>query len=154
MQKPFISLFLLIGFAQAQSSHPNSVVFAGGEAYQVNSIFERNTAPTIGLTYGYRLMKHVELDTGVFTGFHPAAELCSRNGCQAANDHYYWVPFGVKFVAPIKHDRLELSAGGGGMYQKYSVGTNFFGNGPASYDAWGGYATAGFAIAVDPRRRL
>ena len=31
------------------------------------------------------------------------------------------MPFGVRFVAPIAWKRVELSAGGGGLYEKYSV---------------------------------
>ena len=70
------------------------------------------------------------------------------------SDRFIWVPFGLRAVLPLAHGRIELSAGGGGLYEKYSVSNPESGFGLVPRQGWGGYASARAAVAVDHRRRF
>ena len=65
------------------------------------------------------------------------------------NDRFYWIPFGVRFIAPLHLSRVEFSGGGGGLYEKYTVGSPSPGGGFVPYHGWGGYFVGSAAVALD-----
>ncbi|MCX6630770.1 MAG: hypothetical protein NTW28_24405 [Candidatus Solibacter sp.] len=136
---------------QAQSWQKSRITVSGGWMRQLFGYdYERQTAPVVGISYGYSPLKFMESEAGVHVALQPGQELCYRFGCYVPDDRYFWVPFGVRFIAPLLAKRLELSLGGGGLYQKYSVSNpdNWF------RDGWGGYLSGGTAVALDRRRRF
>jgi hypothetical protein len=145
------------GFVQAQSQQKNRLTVSGGWVRQWNgySYEPLTTAPVVGLSYGYRPLKFMEFEAGVHVALHPGGESCNAHGCYDPNDRYIWVPFGVRFIAPLVARRLELSAGGGGLYERYSVSNpdSPFGQ-FGGYGGWGGYFSAGAAVALDRRHRF
>lgn len=115
--------------------------------------YDYETAPLVGLSYGYRPLKYMEFEAGADIALQPRRETCTQYGCYDPNDRYIRVPFGVRFIAPLLAGRVELSGGGGGLYQKYSV-TSPSKFGVHSQDNWGGYFSAGAAVALDRRHRF
>jgi len=152
-----VRLFLLFAIwavwpVEAQGSFRNQLTFGGGWTHELNG-YEPETAAVLEGSYGYRLRRHLQVEAGLVVGLQPAAELCSAHGCSQPHDRYYWVPFGLRVVAPLWRGRLEVSAGGGGVYEKYVVAnTNqipccFYG-----VDGWGGYFVGGAAVPLDRGR--
>jgi hypothetical protein len=70
------------------------------------------------------------------------------------DDHFFWVPFGVCFVAPLYLGRVEFSGGGGGLYENYTVGSPGPGGGPLPRQGWGGYFVGSVAVPLDHSRRF
>jgi hypothetical protein len=141
-------LLLLAGLLPAQSR----ISVSGGWGEQL-SVYptERQTAPVVGVSYGFRPLKWFEVEAGLFAGLQPGQPICNAHGCFNPDDRYFWVPFGVRFVAPLAWKRVELSGGGGGLYERYSIGG---GNNPFSLQSrggWGGYFVGGAAVSVTRR---
>ena len=111
-------------------------------------------APVVGISYGYRPLKFVEFEAGVTVALQPGQQSCSAHGCYQPDDRYFWFPVGAHFIAPLVARRLELSAGGGGLYQKYSIGTPSSPFEIAQRGGWGGYLSGGAAVALDRRHRF
>jgi len=63
------------------------------------------------------------------------------------------VPFGLRFIHPLRHDRVELSVGAGGLYEHFSGFDSPSGLVP-SYGAFGGFVKASVEVALDNRRRF
>jgi hypothetical protein len=95
----------------------------------------------------------IELEAGVFATMNPLGEGCVAAGCITPTSHYFWVPFGVRFLMPLKHDRFELSAGGGGLFDHFSTSAQV-GLGGYSYNGFGGYVKASAALALDRHRHF
>lgn len=148
----FMSFVLMVFCATAQPDPRNRLTFSGGWSRQIADPFERLTATGLGLTYGYRVHKHVEAEGGVLTALDPTSEICSHSGCVDVGDHYFWFPFGVRFIAPL--GRAEFSAGGGGLFEKYTVASPFPGGGPLPRHGWGGYFAGSAAVALDRSRHF
>lgn len=152
----FFLIFFVSTFAlEAQSSPRNEVTFSGGDSFQVFTPFvESNTAVSLGGTYGYRFTPHITAEVGVFSVIDPYPAECDYSGCYGQNNHFTQVPFGVKFTLPVRSDRFELSAGGGGLYEHFSVTNPDTDFSERSYGAWGGYFKPGAGVAIDRRRHL
>lgn len=148
----FIAFSLAVSFAAAQSIPNNRLTFSGGWDKDIGAYAENTTATGLGLSYGYRIRRYIELEAGITTALDPTGDLCSHNGCVDVGDHYFWVPFGVRFVLPIHEGRVEFGAGGGGLFEKYTVASQFYGGGPTPYSAWGGYFAGSAAVALDRSR--
>jgi hypothetical protein len=146
-------LMAMVACATAQSVPRNRLTFSGGWSRNLNS-FQQETATGLGLSYGYRVHKYVEAEAGVFTALDPTGEICSHSGCTDVNDHFFWVPFGVRFIAPLYRGRLEFSAGGGGLFEKYTVGGPDIGGAFLPRHGWGGYFVGSAAMALDHSRHL
>lgn len=149
------AFFLFLGLAAcaaAQSEMRNTVTFSGGFAHNVGNSCCGDSAPSLALTYDYRLFPHVDLEAGVDTALSLGTEARGANYDYKADDRFLWVPFGLKGVFPLRSGRVEVSVGAGGLYEKYMAGDNsgFF----TSRDAWGGYASGGAAVALDQRRHF
>ncbi len=151
-----ITLFLiLVSCSTAQSASGNRLTFSGGWSREIGgNSFERQAATGLGISYGHRIHKYVEAETGVFTALNPTGDVCSAHGCVDVNDRYFWVPFGVRFIAPLYHDRVEFSGGGGGLYEKYTVGSPGPGGAPQPRQGWGGYFVGAAAVALDHSRHF
>jgi hypothetical protein len=152
----FACVFVLFAcLAQAQSFHRNNLTFSGGQARQIGgSAFETSTAVTLGGTYGFRVLRNVELESGVFRALDPLPPACNRLGCFNADNRFTWVLFGGRSVLPLKNGRVELSLGGGALYEWFSVSNPNTAFGGTSYSGWGGYFAASGAVALDRGRHF
>jgi hypothetical protein len=137
---------LLVLPVKAQSFQRNEITFSGGITWGIASFDPYDTAVSLGATYGYRMRPWFVPEAGVFAAINPVPGYCNANGCYTFNSRFIWVPFGVRFSLPLRQDRFELSAGGGGVYQN---GGNTIG-----YDAFGGYVKASAAMALDHGRHF
>jgi len=149
------SFFLfLAGYLCAQPAPANRLTFSGGWSRQIGGYaIEHPTATGLGISYGFRAQKHIELEVGLFTALHPSPDLCYAYGCTEVDDRFFWVPFGVRLIEPLLNGRLELSAGGGGLHENYSLSNSAsLPTGARSYSGWGGYFAGGAALALDRSR--
>jgi len=147
--------FLVLAFAvQAQSFSKNLITFSGGWADQIGPSYGGERATSIGLTYGYRALRHIAFEAGIQTALQPGPEVRGANYDFQPDDRYIWVPFGVRFILPLDDDRFELSAGGGGLYQRYSISNSGSGFGFNAYNAWGGYGVGAVSVALDRGRHF
>ena len=147
-------LFGLAMCAYAQTEMRNTVTISGGLAQNAGNSCCGESAPALGLTYARRLFPHLELEAGVQTALSLGSEARGAHYDFIADDRFIWVPFGLKGVLPLHHDRVEVWASGGGTYEKYRVGNPADSVGFVSRDGWGGYASAGASIALDGRRHF
>ena len=136
--------------------------FGGGAAVpggNLNGIY--NPAAIIRVGYGYRILRNVQLDTGVDIGFRAAGVkdfFESQFGPLRIRDYQYMVPFGARLVLPFGEDgRFEFHAGGGGAYLRYSERTSQpFSNAGIKLDCpvctarsgWGSYGLLGGNVAL------
>jgi hypothetical protein len=143
-----------ITLMDAQSFLRNEITFSGGESWEVFKTFSfSDTAVSLGGTYGYRVLKNVEVNAGVFVALNPTPQSCESFGCFGGDNRFVWVPFGARFILPLKRDRYELSAGGGGLWEHYAVNPNTaLSGGP--YSGWGGYFTTSVGVALDAGRHF
>jgi hypothetical protein len=151
-----IAFFLVSFYTAAQSAPGNRLTLSAGWTRQVGgySFEQKQTAPGLGLSYGYRFHRYVEAEAGLFTALDPTGDICSRFGCMDVNDRFFWLPFGIRFIAPPYLGRIEFSGGGGGLYEKYTVGTPSLGGGPLGRHGWGGYFVGSAAVALDHSRHF
>jgi hypothetical protein len=152
--RPIIPFLLLAIYATAQSAPPNRLTFSGAWSRQISGYVyqQQKSALGVGLSYGYRVHRYVELEAGFLTALNPTGEVCYSHGCEDVGDRFHWVPFGVRFIAPLYLGRVEFSGGGGGLYEKYTVGNTPPGGGYYSRSGWGGYFVGSTAIALDRSR--
>ena len=150
-----LTLLFLSGFVQAQTVDRNRISLSAGWTQQ---IFVKTsygqTAPTAGVSYGYRPWKFMEFESGIAVGFQPGEKLCNRFGCYDPNDRYVWIPVGVRLIAPLIAKRVELWLGGGGLIQTYRVSNPSYEYSNSTESGFGGYFSAGAAVALDGRRRF
>jgi len=141
------SFFLTL--AQAQDVQRNRLTFDGGEAFSIRgACCGTNTEPSLGGTYGFRLTKYVELESGVLTAIHPSSIDDTR--FPAPNDHFTWVHFGPRFILPV-HTRFEVSLGIGGVFEDYRIRENTA-IGRFNRSGFGGSLSAGAHVAIDSKR--
>lgn len=155
MRALFAFLFAISGI-RAESVPSNRLTFSGGWSRQVGgySFVNKQTATGLGLSWGYRVHEYIEPEAGLFTALDPTGELCGHFGCVDVGDHFFWIPFGVRFIAPPYLGRIEFSGGGGGLYEQYTVNTAFPGGGPFPRHGWGGYFVASAAVVLDQSRHF
>jgi hypothetical protein len=146
-----ILLFLLAGSLEAQDLQRTRLSFEGGSSIDLRSpCCARDTAVTLGATYGFRLTRLVELEAGTLVAIHPASDFDTRFG--APHDRFTWVHFGPRFILPV-HDRWELSLGVGAVHENYSVNQNVA-IGRIARSGWGGNVSLGAAAALDRSRHF
>jgi hypothetical protein len=100
-------------------------------------MWDPETAPGLGLSYGYRINKFIEPEAGVFATLQPAPDIQGAHYYLNPNDRFVWITWGVRFIAPLYLDRIEFSAGGGGLHENYSVSNHNTYPSPQPYSAWG-----------------
>src|SRR5690349_15461662 len=135
--KALLLLFGLAVCADAQSEMRNTVTFSGGFAHNVGKYCCGESAANLALTYAYRLFPHVDLEAGVDTTLSLGTEVRGATYDFKPDDRFIWVPFGLKGVLPLRRDRVEVSVGGGGTYEKYLVGSQALSAGLVSRNGWG-----------------
>jgi len=141
--------------AAGQPVSRNRLTFSGGWSRDIGGVsFDRKSATSLGLSYGRRVWKYAEVEAGVFTALDPTGDLCSAHGCVDAKDNFLWIPVGVRFIAPVAQGRVEVSAGGGGLFERYRTDDPFSGVRPFARTAWGGYFSGGAAVALDRGRHF
>jgi hypothetical protein len=149
----YLSFLFTIGVLWAQDTPRSRVTAGGGWSREIGgfSYTDKQSAPVLEMSFGYRVWRFVELQTGLTMAFQPSPQQCNAHGCVDPDDRVYWVPFGVRLVAPIAWQRVEIFAGGGGLYENYSVsnGRQLFAD--ASRSGWGGYFEGGAAVRLDQR---
>jgi hypothetical protein len=103
------ALLLLPALLLAQDRH--RVSLSGGWGEQISTYsFDRQTAPVVGASYGYRPLRWIEFEAGLNVALQPGQAQCAAYGCFYPDDRIFWVPFGVRFIAPVAWKRVELSA--------------------------------------------
>ena len=143
-----ISFLLLALCGNAQPFERNRLTFSGGWAVPVSGQLEG--APVLGFTYGYRFHRYMEAEAGLLAAIRPGPEVRGANYDFQNYDRMLWVPFGIRFVAPLRQSRVELSAGGGALYERYSSNGSFL----YGYDGWGGYLVGSASVALDRGRHF
>ncbi len=151
-----IALLLSVWVAAAQPAPRNRLTFSGSWSRQAGgySFEEKETAPGFGFSYGHRIYRYVEVEAGLFAALQPSPPYREANYFWDPNDRFFWVPFGVRFIAPRYLGRIEFSGGGGGLYEKYSVSNPNLAFGLQSREGWGGYFVASAALALDRREHF
>jgi hypothetical protein len=153
--KFFFLLFFVSLTSFAQTTPRNSLTGSVGYARQLNpSCCQTDTAVSFGVTYGRRIMRYLEAEAGVTIAKNPAPEIRGANFDIKPDDRFIWIPFGVRGVLPLHGGRVEISAGGGGLIDKYSVSNPNPAVGLVSHAGVGGYLDGGAAIAITPSRRF
>lgn len=154
-----LRIALLSGFlsclAYGQSLERNEFTFNGGYGWQatVQTGEQRLSAVSLGGTYSFHLRRWLALEGAVLTAIDPTGVVGGYAGFFDAHDRFTWVPFGARFILPLQHDRFEISAGAGGVYERYT-GFQTPTAGRNSYNAWGGYFKAKAAVALDSGRHF
>jgi len=144
--RSIILVCLLALSLKAQSFQRNDITFSGGMTWGIAALEPYNTVVSLGATYGYRVQPWLEPEAGVFAGINPVRGYCESYGCFTFTSRFIWVPFGVRFILPLRQNRFEVSAGVGGVYEN---GGNTIG-----YNAFGGYFKSTVAVALDPKRHF
>jgi hypothetical protein len=150
MRATIALVFFLACSLNAQSFQRYDFTFSGGASFPLG---QYDTSVSLGATGGFRLTPSIELETGVFGVISPVGASCGAVGCTTVDSRYIWVPFGVRFILPLKQDRVELSAGAGGLYDNFSSASSMF-SGPLSYHGFGGYLKTSVAVALDRHRHF
>jgi hypothetical protein len=134
----------------------NRLTFSGGWSREIGGGISigKDTAAGWGISYGYRVLRFLEPEAGVFLASQPSPDIRGANYFYNPDDRFVWVPFGVRFVAPLYLGRIEFSGGGGGLYEKYQVGNPNTAFGFASRSGWGGYFAGSAAVGLDRGKHL
>jgi len=144
--RSIVLLCLLALPMKAQSFQRNDFTFSGGITWEIASYDPYATQVSLGATYGYRVKPWIEPEAGVFGGINPVPSYRNADGYHTFSSRFIWVPFGARFILPLKHDRFELSAGIGGLYEN--------GGNTVGYNGFGGYLKWTAAMALDHRRHF
>jgi len=152
MRLLFTVLFLAT-LAKAQADLRNSVTFSGGYSRDVDAICcQTDTAVSLGGTYGYRIWPFLQVEAGVTTALNPVGAFIGSNYNVRPSSRFVWVPFGVRGILPLHSDRIELSVGAGGLYEKFSIAANP--PGVAGRQGWGEHFGASAALSLDHGRHF
>src|SRR5437763_5099530 len=100
--RTFAFLLGLAVCAGAQTEIRNTVTLSGGLAHSVGTMFGFESAPSVAVTYAYRLLPHVDLEAGIDTALSLGSEARGANYDIKANDRFIWVPFGLRGVLPLR----------------------------------------------------
>jgi hypothetical protein len=153
--KNLIFAVLLASFANAQATLRNSVTFSVGSALSgPRQCCQYNTTLSLGATYDFRVFRYLQVEAGITTALHPTPELRGATFDIQPTDRFLWVPFGFQGALPLWAGRLEVLAGGGGIFENYSAGNIPPFIGAQSENAWGGYLKLGAATAIGRSRHF
>jgi hypothetical protein len=119
---------------------------------------------TLNVAYGYRFHPWFQADIGFDTAFGSAdvyAFIDTPYGPLKIRDYQHFLPMGGRVVVPLAQEKVLLSAGGGGVYMRYSErvrqpyadwGYQFDCWACNTRDGWGYYALVGGSVALDQAR--
>jgi hypothetical protein len=63
---------------------------------------------SLGATYGYRVLRYLQIEAGVTTALQPTPELGGATFIIEPTDRFVWVPFGLRGVLPLRSGRIDL----------------------------------------------
>jgi hypothetical protein len=150
----FIISLIPVAFSYAKSDQRNTITFSGGYARDVNAFCcQTDTAPSLGVTYGYCLFRNLQAEAGLITAIHPSPAVRGANYYVELDDRFYWVPFGIRGIVPLWSGRAEISAGAGAVWERYTANP-YPAGGTGSRDGWGGYANIAGAVALDRKHHF
>ncbi len=136
------SLPALTLFAQ-DGLHTSTITLSAGGEVPTRNDFGESSGPVFSGNYEFRILKYLSLEAGVntmlpktenFQAFSVlnGANLIQTGQCapcllviQPARTRVTLVPFGLKAILPVRSDRVELFAGGGGAYAFHADFGNF-----------------------------
>lgn len=118
-----------------------------------------STSGGVGGLYGYRFHPYFQVEAGYETLFGAAGVrdyVPSNFGYLRIRDYQQFLPFGGRVIVPLANDRVQLHAGGGGAYFRYSERVRQ----PSDYyrvtcpecrvrDGIGYYGLVGASVALD-----
>jgi len=80
-----------------------------------------DSAPSVGVTYAYRLLPPMDVEAGIDTALSLGSEARGANYDIKANDRFIWVPFGLRGVLPLRRDRVEIFLGAGHIREIFGI---------------------------------
>ena len=127
-----------------------------------------SSSAAVRLKYGYRFTRNLQADLGLDAVIRAAGISITEQsmvGELRKRDDEYMVPFGGRAILPLAADRLELFAGGGAAYLRYTESADIPGlkysgwvevpcPGCTSRSGWGMYGTAGANVALERRKHV
>lgn len=152
----------LSGAVYGEDWHKNTVSAGIGAAIPTgNATNYLGTAPLVSVNYGRRFTKYLQADAGLEFAWGAANNVNIEQtdvGQIQGGDHEYMIPLGGRVIIPTPFHRMEVSAGGGGIYLHYSetVPSNAY----YSFNCytctarggWGGYALGNVRYYLDSNR--
>jgi len=150
-----------LALAQSENDevHHHNISFGAGPAIPIgNATSYLSTAPFVRLNYGYRLNRLFQADAGFQMAFGAANNqnaVITDVGPVQGGDHEFMIPLGGRIYIPQPFHRIQVSAGGGGVYLHYSetVPSNGYYS-PSCYSCttrggWGGYGLGNVSYFLD-----
>ncbi|MDX2180848.1 MAG: hypothetical protein SFV18_14720 [Bryobacteraceae bacterium] len=118
-------LLLIAGAASsaAQGFPRNTITLGLGAAIpgqDLKGFFEPSVA--LGFNYGYRPHRNFQIDGGLDTVIQAARVndfADTAFGSRRIRDYQLFIPFGGRVILPSAEDRVQLYAGGGGVWARY-----------------------------------
>ena len=161
-----LALFTLPVWGQ-YSFRKHNITFGGGINIPSGELKPYlSNAPGFRAGYGYRFHRLFQADFGLDVGFGSADVRDfyeTEFGELRIRDYQYFVPLGGRVVVPLAEEKVQLYAGGGGAYLRYSerirqpyANYGYTIDCPVcrSRDGWGYYALAGGSVALDRARNF
>ena len=162
---------LAVPLSAQDTSRPRKNTFAVGAGVGIPAGDLRqfmSLSGAIRLKYGYRFTRNLQADVGLDAVIGAAGIDISQQtpvGELRIRDVECIVPMGGRAILPLAADWLELFAGGGVVYLRYSeyadlpdlVHTGYVDvpcPGCTARSGWGFYGTAGINIALERRKRI
>jgi hypothetical protein len=154
-----LGLIAVSAFGQDYRRHNFTLnVGAGLPRGELRSLF--STSAGVGGLYGYRFHPYFQVEGGYETLFGAARVrdwIPTAFGNLRIRDYQQFLPFGGRVIVPLANDRVQLHAGGGGAYFRYSerirqpseYGYRIDCIECASRDGIGYYGLVGISVAVD-----
>jgi len=150
--------------AQSDEVHHHNFAVGIGPAIPTGSSGTYlSTAPMAAFRYGYRLNRYLQADAGLQLAWGAANNqnaVVTDVGNVQGGDHEFMIPLGGRVILPVPFKRLELSAGGGGVYLHYSETAPSGGYyqincySCTSRGGWGGYGLANISYFLDSNRNF
>jgi hypothetical protein len=117
--------FLLVAsLLPAQEYRKHNVLLFGGAGVPGGDLTGiTSTSAGLGLGYGYRFHEYFQAEAGYELLFGAARVrdfLPTLYGNLRIRDYQHFLPYGGRVIVPIKGDKIQLFAGGGGVYMRYS----------------------------------
>jgi hypothetical protein len=155
---------LLLGcvaaFGQPPDVHHHNIDVGIGPGIPTGSTSDfLGAAPLVGFHYGFRFNKLFQADAGFQLAWNAAGNnqnpVFTNVGEIRGGDREYMFPLGGRIIIPQPWNRIEIAAGGGGVYLHYSevaptggaVGVQCYSC--TSRGGWGGYGLGNVSYFLD-----
>jgi hypothetical protein len=169
MRKPALAAFIFVlacttpPTASAQTAAPDyfNQSLSGAFVYEVmagpNDSVESpllNNAPGLSINYWFRPRRWLALEAGFEQIVRPIGSSVCCEYSTNADDQFYLVPFGARYVWQPRSRRVRLTIGGGAAYLNHSVGNQAGAGATLGFAGWGGQFVASGDYAVTRSGRL